>query len=79
MQLMLDFSTELGKPDWFVMPNTRLGIRGTFRTLNQYSPRYNPTQMIDPAGNWVPNPTAIGFPNGNEWEIRTYLHINIGK
>jgi hypothetical protein len=35
--------------------------------------------MIDPAGNWVPNPTAIGFPNGNEWEIRTYLHINIGK
>lgn len=79
MQLMLDLSTELGKPDWFVLPNTRLGIRGTFRTLNQYSPRYNPTQMIDPDGNWVPNPTAIGFPNGNEWEIRTYLHINIGK
>ncbi len=79
MQLMGDLSLEIGKPDWWILPGTRIGIRGTYRTLDQYSPRYNPTQTIDGAGNWVPDPTAIGFPNGNEWEIRTYIQINIGK
>ena len=79
LQLMADLSTEIGKPDWFVLPGTRIGIRGTWRSLDQYSPRYNPTQILDPAGNWVPDPTAIGFPDGNEWEIRTYIHINIGN
>ncbi len=79
LQLMADLSTELGKPDWFILPNTRIGIRGTWRSLDKYSPRYNPTQMLDSTGNWVPNPNAIGFPDGNEWEIRTYIHINIGN
>ncbi|SCY28545.1 glycoside hydrolase 5 family protein [Flavobacterium caeni] len=79
IQLMADLSTEIGKPDWFVLPGTRIGIRGTWRSLDQYSPRYSPTQIQDAAGNWVPDPTAIGFPDGNEWEIRTYIHINIGK
>lgn len=79
MQLMGDLSLEIGKPDWWILPGTRIGIRGTYRTLDQYSPRYSPTQTIDGAGNWVPDPTAIGFPNGNEWEIRTYIQINIGK
>lgn len=79
MQNMLDLSTELGKPDWFLLPSTKIGIRCTYRTLDKYSPRYNPTQMLNSAGVWVPNPNAIGFPDGNEWEIRTYLHINIGK
>jgi hypothetical protein len=27
----------------------------------------------------VPDPNAVGFDNGNEWEIRTYVLINIGK
>jgi len=79
LQLMADLSTEIGKPDWFILPGTRLGIRGTWRALDKYSPRYNPTQILDAAGNWVPDPTAIGFKNGNEWEIRTYIHINIGN
>lgn len=79
VQLMADISTEIGKPDWFVLPGTRIGLRGTWRSLDQYSPRYNPTQILDATGTWVPDPTAIGFPNGNEWEIRTYIHINIGK
>lgn len=79
LQLMADLSTEIGKPDWFILPGTRIGIRGTWRSLDQYSPRYNPTQVLSPAGEWVPDPTAIGFPNGNEWEIRTYIHINIGN
>ena len=79
LQLMADLSTAIGKPDWFILPGTRLGIRGTWRSLDQYSPRYNPTQIMDASGTWVPDPTAIGFPKGNEWEIRTYIHINIGN
>ncbi|RZJ69257.1 glycosidase [Flavobacterium sp.] len=79
LQLMADLSTEIGKPDWFILPGTRIGVRGTWRALDQYSPRYNPTQVLDASGQWVPDPTAIGFKNGNEWEIRTYIHINIGN
>lgn len=79
MQLMADFSVELGKPDWWILPGTRIGVRGTYRTLDQYSPRYAPTYSVNAAGEWVADPTAIGFPNGNEWEIRTYIQINIGK
>ena len=78
-QLMADFSTSLGKPDWFDLPDTRIGIRGTYRTLDRFSPRYSPTLSVDGAGNMVPDPTAIGFDNGNEWEIRTYIFINIVK
>lgn len=79
LQLIADISTEIGKPDWFMMPGTKIGIRGTYRTLNKYSPRYSPIKTMDAAGNWVPDPNAIGFPDGNEWEIRTYIQINIGK
>lgn len=79
LQLMADFSTTLNKPDWFELPNTRIGVRGTFRTLDQYSPRYSPAQIIDSSGEMVPDPEAIGFDNGNEWEIRTYVLINIGN
>jgi hypothetical protein len=79
MQLIGDLSFEIGKPEWWILPGTRIGIRGSYRTLDQYSPRYAPTYTIDAAGNWVADPTAIGFPNGNEWEIRTYIQINIGK
>ncbi|HLN96212.1 MAG TPA: hypothetical protein VK183_11320, partial [Flavobacterium sp.] len=77
LQLMADLSLDIGKPDWFILPGTRIGIRGTWRSLDQYSPRYNPTQVLNPAGEWVPDPTAIGFDNGTEWEIRTYIHINV--
>lgn len=79
MQLMADISTSLGKPDWFNLPATRFGIRATYRTLDKYSPRYCPTYTINAAGNMIPDPNAIGFDNGNEWEIRTYLIFNIGK
>jgi hypothetical protein len=37
---MGDRSWSLGRPDWFETPNTRLGIRGTWRSLDQFSPRY---------------------------------------
>jgi hypothetical protein len=79
VQLMLDLSTTLGKPDWFILPNTQVGIRGTWRSLNQYSPRYSPN--VVPPNTFPPVPTVspVGFGDGSEWEIRTYIHINIGK
>ena len=76
LQLMLDVSTSIGKPDWFILPSTTVGIRGTWRSLNEFSPRYSPLEA--PAfGN--PPLSPVGFPDGSEWEIRTYVHINIGK
>lgn len=77
VQLMLDLSTTLGKPDWFVLPDTKIGIRGTWRSMDQNSPRYSPNAAEEFATAPVISP--IGFGNGNEWEIRTYIHINIGK
>jgi hypothetical protein len=79
VQLMLDLSTSLGKPDWFILPSTTLGIRGTWRSMDVNSPRYLPNFV--PANTYpaVPAVSAVGFGNGTEWEIRTYIHINIGK
>ena len=68
LQFKVDLSTTIGKQDWFILPNTRIGIRYTWRSLDNFSPRYEFQSPID-----------LGFPNGSEWEIRTYLHINIGK
>lgn len=80
LQLMADISTSVSKPDWFLLPSTQLGMRFMWRSLNQYSPRYNPAQMVDDiTGELVPNPMAPGFGNGNEWEFRTYIHINLGR
>lgn len=79
MQLMADLSASIAKQKWFLLPETRIGIRTTWRSLNKYSPRYAPVYVTDPAGDTVPDPEAIGFSNGNEWEIRTYVHFNIGK
>ncbi len=79
LQLMLDVSTTLAKPDWFMLSSTKIGIRGTWRSLDQNSPRYAPA--TPPENVFPPQPvlSAVGFPNGSEWEIRTYIHINIGK
>jgi hypothetical protein len=79
LQLMADISTTVGKPNWFILPETRIGLRGTWRSLDQYSPRYSPTETLNSSGEWVPDPTAVGYGNGNEWEIRMYVHFNIGK
>ncbi|MEI7981463.1 MAG: glycosidase, partial [Bacteroidota bacterium] len=79
LQLMADLSYSVSKRKWFILPETRFGIRCTWRSLDQYSPRYCPTRILDSAGAWVPDPTAVGYGNGDEWEIRTYLHFNFGK
>ena len=78
LQFMLDISTSIGKPDWFILPDTQIGVRGTWRSLDQYSPRYSPTAT---SSEFATEPTIspVGFDDGNEWEIRTYIHINIGK
>ena len=79
LQSQVDISTSLGKPSWFILPDTRIGLMGIWRTLDQYSPRYSPTFV--PANTYpaVPTLSPVGFGNGSEWEIRTYIHINIGK
>ncbi len=79
VQLMLDLSTSLGKPDWFILPSTRIGIRGTWRSLDQFSPRYSPLATPPNTTTQPPTLSPAGFPDGSEWEIRTYVHINIGK
>jgi hypothetical protein len=79
LQLIGDWSLEIGKPDWFMLPGTKLGFRATYRTLDKYSNRYSPTTTVNSSGQVVPDPNAIGFPNGNEWELRTYLQININN
>lgn len=78
-QFMLDISTSLGKPDWFILPSTRIGLRGTFRGLNEFSPRYAPAAIPADTFPAINPASAVGFPNGSEWEIRTYVHINIGN
>lgn len=79
LQLMADLSYSIAKQKWFVVPETRMGLRCTWRSLDQYSPRYSPTSKTDASGALVPDPTAVGYGNGNEWEIRTYVSFNIGK
>ncbi|MEN8817266.1 MAG: glycoside hydrolase family 2 TIM barrel-domain containing protein [Nonlabens sp.] len=79
VQLMLDLSTTLGKPDWFILPSTVVGIRGTFRTMDANSPRYSPNLVAPNTFPPVPTISPVGFPDGTEWEIRTYIHINIGN
>ncbi len=79
LQTALDLSTSLGKPDWFILPNTKIGIMGIWRSLNQFSPRYAPAAIPPDTFPAVPTISPVGFGNGSEWEIRTYIHINIGK
>jgi len=76
-QCMLDFSTSLAKPKWLGPVSTRVGIKGTFRTLDQYSPRYVAGYIPDGSGGFEPSTDIIGAGRGNEWEIRTYISFSI--
>ncbi len=74
LQLMADLSFTLGTPQWFSLPQTRIGMRATYRTLDRYSNRYLPEGVPEPeVGELYPE----GLPDGREWEIRTYLHLAI--
>ncbi len=77
LQLVADVSTTLGMPQWIDMPDTRAGIRWTWRALDQFSPRYCPTTTVGADGTFECDPAAPGYENGNEWEFRTYLQFHI--
>jgi len=64
LQLGLDISKSMGPQGWLYDSMPRMGIKLTWRSLDEYSNRFDP------------DPTLAGA-NGSEWEIRTYLHMNI--
>jgi len=73
---MGDVSYVFGVPEWFDLPMTRFGIRGTYRTLDRNSNRFCPGFTFNVSGTPVCDPLLPG-PNGTEWEIRTYVHIGL--
>jgi len=76
MQLMGDASTALGPVRWFDALQTRLGVRGTWRALNGFSPRYCPdSTALDGSGSC--NPLSGPAPWGSEYEVRTYLTVGL--
>ena len=74
---MGDVSYTFGTPRWFGNPQTRLGFRGTWRSLDQYSNRYCPVMVMDPTGQLVCDPAAPGADPGSEWELRTYVNLSL--
>lgn len=77
VQAMADISYNLSTPQWFELPQTRIGLRGTWRNLDKYSARYQPIIMLNEAGNPVLNLDTPGQPKGEEWEIRTYMQFSL--
>ncbi len=73
LQVFFDVSTSLGNQDWLQTGNTQFGIATKWRSLNEFSPRYLPN---DP--DFIQEPGTV-LQNGSEWEIKTYLNINIGN
>ena len=63
-QYLLDLSYSFPGPTWFITPYTRLGVRGKYRVLDQYSNRY------------LPSPERPGR-EGYEWEMMTYVHFTL--
>ena len=60
LQVMGDVSYSLGSPRWFGFAQTRIGFRGTWRSLDEHSPRYT---------------GGTNDEEGSEWEFRTYVHV----
>lgn len=76
-QGVLDLSASLAKPKWMGPVSTRVGIRGTYRTLDKYSSRYVAGYVSDGAGGFETTTDMIGAGKGNEWEIRTYISFTL--
>jgi hypothetical protein len=78
LQLGADLSYTLGVPSWLDIAQSRVGLRGTWRSLDEYSPRYCPVRTAsgDDRGVLMCNPSLPG-PAGEEWEIRSYLHFSL--
>ncbi len=78
LQLMGEVSWSLGSPQWFGEPETRIGFRGLYRTLDKNSNRYH---LPD---DWENSPSWDSFMedverngDGTEWEFRTFIHFSI--
>jgi hypothetical protein len=76
VQLMADASYSLGPARWLNRTQTRVGLRGTYRALNGWSPRF----CVDPSARNPDGSCAApteSSPWGSEYEIRTYLHFSL--
>jgi hypothetical protein len=71
LHVMGDLSYSLGKPAWFDDPSTKIGVRGLWRSLDNYSNRYCPGLTDGECDSSLPGP------DGTEWEVRTYFHVSI--
>lgn len=77
LQCVLDLSVNLSTPKWLGALPTRVGIRGTFRTLDQYSNRYVAGYAPDGSGSFEAVTDIADAAPGNEWEVRTYISFNL--
>ena len=73
-QLYADLGWSLRTPQWLDAPETRVGLRGTWRSLNVFSPRYCPERVPALRGGTECDPTWPA-PHGQEWELRSYLTV----
>jgi hypothetical protein len=72
LQLRGDLSYALGPQKWFGDAQTKFGVRGQWRSLDSNSPRYCPGTFINEIGE---EECFEQGEEGNEWEIRTYVHF----
>ncbi|MBD3223077.1 glycosidase [bacterium] len=83
LQLVGDVSWSLGEPEFFGLPDTKLGVRFLYRTLDQFSNRYRfPYGLDEEDGDlytsWRTLQREIDSQgDGSEWELRTYMHLSI--
>jgi hypothetical protein len=77
LQLLGDISWSLGKPKWFAdEPETKIGIRGLYRTLDRNSSRYRFPDDWSNYATWEDFMNEVDInDNGSEWEVRTYISI----
>lgn len=64
LQLIGEATWTLDTPRWFFPNQTRIGLSGKFRLLDQYSPR------IDPA-------LVVNGVLGQEWEVKSYVRVSL--
>lgn len=76
-QGMIDLSTTVSQPKWLGKVATRIGLRGTFRTLDRYSPRYVAGYIPDGNGGYTTSTDIIDADKGQEWEFRTYISFSL--
>ena len=81
LQLIGDVSVTLGTPKWFAdSPQTRAGVRFTWRRLNEFSDRYPSNEYLSQSNPEIPDDNMFfepdfDWPEGEEWELRTYVHF----